>query len=498
MPNKTIPTCCQLARPQTESSEVFDTEHDELLKRQYALPTNYKINDMWIGLLHHVTGEHEWSLDACQHGPLEEDREKEWMEKGSVAHEALYRKLYNKKSRKWSLYTLKEEKDYSYILDLQRAIIRKRRRGPWVFGQHDALCPVVHGPGLMHLHGSLVYLPVCSTSTLQSGRSVDPGFRLVRHSSVPPIPAVYLSAAELKPPLLRHSWRLSAMYSRPHHSIITPTPDLLGEDSAFPQGGRIHWDELHTVVVSPTQLVANTGTTYCTGCNHSMDTEGKKLKGGIQRSTETGLAVEMPSRTVRQASHESIEDSMNSYGSEGNVHKRRPTTSSLKTRSTENKEGLLTGELGADFSDFLDGMGPAQFVGRQTLATTSMGEIFNMDAPNGQPPPLGLEAAEVVESPEKEDKKKFSCIIRLCGKRRSGQVCGQVIVWGNYGRMDRKCFMGVARILLEELDLSTMVISWYKLFPTSSMVDPTMAPLIRHSSQMSLESTIAPCCERRN
>ena len=48
-----------------------------------------------------------------------------------------------------------------------------------------------------------------------------------------------------------------------------------------------------------------------------VDTEGRKLKGGIQRSTETGLAVEMPSRTVRQASHESIEDSMNSYGSEG-------------------------------------------------------------------------------------------------------------------------------------------------------------------------------------
>lgn len=49
----------------------------------------------------------------------------------------------------------------------------------------------------------------------------------------------------------------------------------------------------------------------------AVDTEGRKLKGGIQRSTETGLAVEMPSRTIRQASHESIEDSMNSYGSEG-------------------------------------------------------------------------------------------------------------------------------------------------------------------------------------
>uniref|UniRef100_A0ACB8F642 Uncharacterized protein n=1 Tax=Sphaerodactylus townsendi TaxID=933632 RepID=A0ACB8F642_9SAUR len=47
--------------------------------------------------------------------------------------------------------------------------------------------------------------------------------------------------------------------------------------------------------------------------------DGRKLKGAIQRSTETGLAVEMPSRTIRQASHESIEDSMNSYGSEGNL-----------------------------------------------------------------------------------------------------------------------------------------------------------------------------------
>ena len=27
----------------------------------------------WI--LYHITGEHEWSLDACQHGPLEEDRD---------------------------------------------------------------------------------------------------------------------------------------------------------------------------------------------------------------------------------------------------------------------------------------------------------------------------------------------------------------------------------------------------------------------------------------
>ncbi|KAI4892163.1 hypothetical protein NFI96_007743 [Prochilodus magdalenae] len=95
--------------------------------------------------------------------------------------------------------------------------------------------------------------------------------------------------------------------------------------------------------------------------------EGRRLKG-IQRSTETGLAVEMPSRTVRQASHESIEDSMNSYGSEGNL----------------NYSGMCLAS-DAQFSDFLDGMGPAQFVGRQTLATTSMGDVeIGLMERNGQ------------------------------------------------------------------------------------------------------------------
>ncbi|XP_078069414.1 regulating synaptic membrane exocytosis protein 3-like [Mustelus asterias] len=72
----------------------------------------------------------------------------------------------------------------------------------------------------------------------------------------------------------------------------------------------------------------------------------------------------------------------------------------------------------------------------------------------------------------------------------------QVIVWGDYGRMDHKCFMGVAQILLEELDLSSMVIGWYKLFPTSSLVDPTLTPLTRRASQSSLESSGGPPCVR--
>lgn len=70
----------------------------------------------------------------------------------------------------------------------------------------------------------------------------------------------------------------------------------------------------------------------------------------------------------------------------------------------------------------------------------------------------------------------------------------QVIVWGDYGRMDHKCFMGMAQILLEDLDLSATVCGWYKLFPTSSLADPSIGPLTRRLSQSSLESATSPSC----
>merc|ERR1719445_387902 len=55
----------------------------------------------------------------------------------------------------------------------------------------------------------------------------------------------------------------------------------------------------------------------------------------------------------------------------------------------------------------------------------------------------------------------------------------QVTIWGDYGRMEgKKVFMGVAQIMLDDLDLSNIVIGWYKLFGTSSLVSvpPTDRP----------------------
>ncbi|KAM4584109.1 regulating synaptic membrane exocytosis protein 1-like isoform 18-T18 [Odontesthes bonariensis] len=234
------------------------------------------------------------------------------------------------------------------------------------------------------------------------------------------------------------------------------------------------------------------------------EAKNKREKGApIQRSTETGMAVELTRNMSRQPSKESNNGSMNSCNSEGNL--------------------IFSGvNLGASsqFSDFLDGLGPAQLVGRQTLATPAIGDIqIGMMDKKGQLEVEVIRARGLVQKPGSKSlpapyvkvyllsngayvAKKKTKIARktldplyqqalLFEESPQGKVL-QVIVWGDYGRMDHKSFMGVAQILLEELDLSSTVIGWYKLFPPSSLVDPTLTSLTRRASQSSLDSSPGP------
>nr|XP_045000586.1 regulating synaptic membrane exocytosis protein 2 isoform X36 [Jaculus jaculus] len=234
---------------------------------------------------------------------------------------------------------------------------------------------------------------------------------------------------------------------------------------------------------------------------------GKKLRSTVQRSTETGLAVEMRNWMTRQASRESTDGSMNSYSSEGNL--------------------IFPGvRLASDsqFSDFLDGLGPAQLVGRQTLATPAMGDIqVGMVDKKGQLEVEIIRARGLVVKPGSKTLpapyvKVYLLDNGVCIAKKKTKVARktleplyqqllsfeespqgkvlQIIVWGDYGRMDHKSFMGVAQILLDELELSNMVIGWFKLFPPSSLVDPTLAPLTRRASQSSLESSTGPSYSR--
>ncbi|XP_061216832.1 regulating synaptic membrane exocytosis protein 3 isoform X2 [Neopsephotus bourkii] len=232
-------------------------------------------------------------------------------------------------------------------------------------------------------------------------------------------------------------------------------------------------------------------------------TEGgpKKLRSNIRRSTETGIAVEMRTRITRQGSRESTDGSTNSNSSDGTFI--FPTT-----------------RLGAEsqFSDFLDGLGPGQLVGRQTLATPPMGDVHvGMADRNGQLEVEVIQARGLIPKMGSKSipgrwllengiclaKKKTKVVKKTCDpsyqqpllfeESPQGKVL-QVIVWGDYGRMDHKCFMGMAQIILEELDLSSAVAGWYKLFPTSSLADPSIGPLTRRLSQSSLESSTSPSC----
>ncbi|XP_073925112.1 regulating synaptic membrane exocytosis protein 2 isoform X35 [Castor canadensis] len=234
---------------------------------------------------------------------------------------------------------------------------------------------------------------------------------------------------------------------------------------------------------------------------------GKKLRSTVQRSTETGLAVEMRNWMTRQASRESTDGSMNSYSSEGNL--------------------IFPGvRLASDsqFSDFLDGLGPAQLVGRQTLATPAMGDVqVGMMDKKGQLEVEIIRARGLVVKPGSKTLpapyvKVYLLDNGVCIAKKKTKVARktleplyqqllsfeespqgkvlQIIVWGDYGRMDHKSFMGVAQILLDELELSNMVIGWFKLFPPSSLVDPTLAPLTRRASQSSLESSTGPSYSR--
>ena len=59
---------------------------------------NFTLQDMWLGVLHHVVGEHVWSDGQCSHGPLTaSETAKPQLEKGSKAMEALTKVVFDKK-----------------------------------------------------------------------------------------------------------------------------------------------------------------------------------------------------------------------------------------------------------------------------------------------------------------------------------------------------------------------------------------------------------------
>ncbi|XP_037945619.1 uncharacterized protein LOC119678050 isoform X2 [Teleopsis dalmanni] len=170
-------------------------------------------------------------------------------------------------------------------------------------------------------------------------------------------------------------------------------------------------------------------------------------------------------------------------------------------------------------SEFIDGLGPGQLVGRQVLGAPSLGDIqLSMchqkgflevevirarglqQKPTSKMLPAPYVKVYLVSGKRCIDKMKTSTARRtldplyqqqLVFKQPYNGCILQVTVWGDYGRIEKKVFMGVAQIMLDDLNLSNIVIGWYKLFGTTSLVScPTNLGLgsSRRSSIASLDS----------
>ncbi|XP_054271567.1 regulating synaptic membrane exocytosis protein 2-like [Macrosteles quadrilineatus] len=178
----------------------------------------------------------------------------------------------------------------------------------------------------------------------------------------------------------------------------------------------------------------------------------------------------------------------------------------------------LKGSDGGPLSDFIEGLGPGQLVGRQVLGAPSLGDIqLSMCYQKGY---LEVEVIRARGLQSRQGSKVLPApyvkVYLVSGKkclakaktatarrtldplyqqtltfREPFQGCIlQVTVWGDYGRIEgKKVFMGVAQIMLDDLNLSNIVIGWYKLFGTTSLVSgPPSLGLSRRSSLASLDS----------
>uniref|UniRef100_A0AAR2KL79 Regulating synaptic membrane exocytosis 2 n=1 Tax=Pygocentrus nattereri TaxID=42514 RepID=A0AAR2KL79_PYGNA len=206
-----------------------------------------------------------------------------------------------------------------------------------------------------------------------------------------------------------------------------------------------------------------------------LDPEGKKKKPvrlAIQRSVETGLAIEMKSRMTRQPSRETADEGENLvHRALTGSHCVFCLTGDIQIGMVHRKERLdvevirargLVGKPGNKQT-------PAPYVKVYLLDNGKCINKKKTRLARKTLDPLYQQQLQFEENPE-------------------GKVL-QIIVWGDYGRMDHKSFMGAAQILLDDLELTNMVIGWYKLFPPTSLVDPTLAPLSSKPPEGAMESS---------
>lgn len=176
-------------------------------------------------------------------------------------------------------------------------------------------------------------------------------------------------------------------------------------------------------------------------------------------------------------------------------------------------EGSITGDswvpamrlqAEGDVSVFVEGLGPGQLVGRQALASVNFGDIqLSICERKGNIEIEVVRARNLMVKPgtrilpatyvKVHMWKHRKCVAKartalarrtldplyqqqLIFHEDAREAVLQITVWGDYGKLDRKYFMGMAQVCLDDLDLSNIVIGWYKLFPQTTATLTNLAP----------------------
>ncbi|CAH8463930.1 unnamed protein product [Schistosoma turkestanicum] len=157
------------------------------------------------------------------------------------------------------------------------------------------------------------------------------------------------------------------------------------------------------------------------------------------------------------------------------------------------QESIYLGRNESHVGEFVEGLGPGQLVGRQVLGMPCLGEIQlsfydrkghlevevirarGLQQKNtSKPLPAPYVKLHLLEGKQSVEKLRTMYPPRrtldpLYQQQLSfsmpyhGKIL-QISVWGEYGRMDKKVFLGMCEIVLDDLDLKTVVFGWYKLF----------------------------------
>ncbi|CAH1401562.1 unnamed protein product, partial [Nezara viridula] len=233
---------------------------------------------------------------------------------------------------------------------------------------------------------------------------------------------------------------------------------------------------------------------------------GKKSSSTSQLSATEGQGRRGPSGVIGFQRSQEVPSPRH-----GSIH-------SISSSEASSWAPSLKGSDGGQLSDFIDGLGPGQLVGRQVLGAPSLGDIQlsmlyqkgylevevirarGLQAkPNSKTLPAPYVKVYLVNGKKCLAKAKTTTARRTLDPLYQQQLTFrgpfhncilQVTVWGDYGRMEgKKVFMGVAQIMLDDLNLTNLAIGWYKLFGTSSLVSgPPFLALSRRTSLASLDS----------